>query len=227
MSDEIEINELDLRYEKQRMRSGARERQLLLSIMDVGIKDSLMGVVLPCGLKILLDGFKRLRCAQKIGLQIVPFQSLGEDEATAIINMLRKANQTAMSFFEQATFVEELRSVHGLSVSEIARRLDRSSAWVSVRVQGFSQMGEATRNSIMSGSFPGWSYFYTLLPFTRVNGSKAKSEVDEFVSLTSGKGLSTREIEMLASGFFRGGDEMKKQLRSGDLAWVLEASPLT
>ncbi len=83
-------------------------------------------------------------------------------------------------------------------------------------------MGEATRNSIMSGSFPGWSYFYTLLPFTRVNGSNAKSEVDEFVSLTSGKGLSTREIEMLASGFFRGGDEMKKQLRSGDLAWVLE-----
>ena len=83
-----------------------------------------------------------------MGLQIVPFQSLGDDEATAIINMLRKANQTAMSFIEQATFVEELRSTHGLSVSEIARRLERSSAWVSVRVQSFSQMNETTRDAI-------------------------------------------------------------------------------
>ncbi len=222
MSDEIEINELDLRYEKQRMRSPPRERQLLLSIMEVGIKDALMGVVQPCGLKILLDGFKRLRCARKIGLQIVPFQSLGADEATAIINMLRRANKTAMSFIEQAAFVEELRSVHGLSVSEIARRLERSSAWVSVRVQSFSQMGEATKTSILSGSFPAYSYLYTLLPFRRLNGSDAKSKVDEFVNLTAGKGLGTRDIEMLATGFFRGGEEMRNQLRSGDLAWVLE-----
>ncbi len=222
LSGEVEINELDLRYEKQRMRSGARERQLLLSIMDVGIKDALSGVVEPNGLKILLDGFKRLRCARKIGLQIVPFQSLGEDEATAIINMLRKANQTAMSFIEQATFVEELRSVHGLSVSEIARRLERSSAWVSVRVQSFSQMGEATKNSIMSGAFHAYSYLYTLLPFRRLKESGAKADVEEFVSLTSGKGLGTREIEMLASGFFHSGDEMRKQMRSGDLEWALD-----
>lgn len=223
MSDGIEISELDLRYEKQRMRSKARERQLLLSIMDVGIKDALSGVIEPNGKKILLDGFKRLRCAQKIGLQIVPFQSLGDDEASAIINMLRKANQTAMSFIEQATFVDELRSVHGLSVGEIARRLERSSAWVSVRVQSFSQMSEATKNAIMSGSFPAYSYLYTLLPFRRLKESGARAEVDEFVSLTTGKGLGTREIEMLASGFFRGGEEMKKQFRSGDLGWALES----
>ena len=158
-----------------------------------------------------------------MGLQIVPFQSLGDDEATAIINMLRKANQTAMSFIEQATFVEELRSTHGLSVSEIARRLERSSAWVSVRVQSFSQMNETTRDAIMAGKFPAYSYLYTLLPFRRLNESGAKSEIDEFVSLTAGKGLGTRDIEMLASGFFRGGDEMKKQLRSGDLSWALES----
>jgi len=205
------------------MRSAARERQLLLSIMDVGIKDALSGVVVQLsGTKILLDGFKRLRCARKIGLQIIPFQSLGDDEASAIINMLRNANQAAMSFIEQATFVEELRSVHGLSVSEIARRLERSSAWVSVRIAGLSQMGEASRNAVMSGTFPAYSYLYTLLPFRRLNGCASKSEVDEFVSLTAGKGLGTREIEMLSSAFFRGGDEMRAQLRSGDLGWCLE-----
>ncbi len=90
-------------------------------------------------------------------------------------------------------------------------------------MQSFSQMSETTKNAIMSGSFPAYSYLYTLLPFRRLKESGAKSEVDEFVSLTAGKGLGTREIEMLASGFFRGGIEMKKQLRSGDLAWALES----
>lgn len=202
------------------MQSKARERQLLLSIMEIGIRDALLGVNAPDGTKILLDGFKRLRSARKLGLQIVPFQSLGEDEATAIINMLRKANQAAMSFIEQATFVEELRSVHGLSVGEIAKRLERSSAWVSVRVQSFSQMGEETKSAIMSGKFPAYSYLYTLLPFRRLK--EGRTEVDEFVSLTAGKGLGTREIELLASGFFRGSEEMRKQLRSGDLRWVLD-----
>lgn len=204
------------------MRSVGRERQLLLSIMDNGITDALSGVNLPSGEKILLDGFKRLRCARQLNLQIVPFTSLADDEATAIIAMLRAATQSAMSFIEQAIFVEELRSTHGLSVSEIAKQLQRSSAWVSVRIGSFSQMSESSRNAVMSGTFPAYSYFYTLLPFRRINGVASKSDVDEFVNLTAGKGLGTREIEMLASGFFRGGDEMRSQLRSGDLGWALD-----
>jgi hypothetical protein len=219
---EVEIYEVDLRYEKQRMRSASRERQLLLSIMEIGITDALTGVQLPSGEKILLDGFKRFRCAQQLKLQIVPFTSLADDEATAIIAMLRTANQSAMSFIEQAMFVEELRSAHGLSVAEIARRLQKSSAWVSVRLQGFSQMGEATKDAVMSGTFPAYSYLYTLLPFRRLNGGASRSDIDEFVSLTAGKGLGTREVEMLANAFFRGGDEIRKQLRSGDLGWCLQ-----
>jgi hypothetical protein len=222
LSVEIEINELDLRYEKQRMRSVPRERQLLLSIMEIGITDTLSGIHLPGGEKILLDGFKRLRCAKQLNLQIIPFTSLADDEASAIIAMLRTANQSAMSFIEQAMFVKELKSVYGLSVSEIAKRLQRSSAWVCVRLAGCSQMGETTKAAIMSGTFPAYSYFYTLLPFRRINGGASKQEVDEFVSLTSGKGLATREVEMLASAFFRGGGEMRAQLRSGDLSWCLE-----
>lgn len=204
------------------MRSASRERQLLLSIMEIGIRDVLTGVQLPGGEKILLDGFKRFRCAQQLNLQIVPFLSLADDEATAIITMLRVANQSAMSFIEQAMFVEELRSAHGLSVGEIARKLQKSSAWVSVRLQGLSQMGDATKSAVMSGTFPAYSYFYTLLPFRRLNGGASKSDIDEFVNLTAGKGLATREVEMLANSFFRGGNEMRQQIRGGDLGWCLE-----
>lgn len=222
MSIEIEINELDLRYEKNRMRSPPRERQLLVSIMEVGVTEALRGVLLASGEKILLDGFKRVRCARKIGVERIPFEVLGSDEAEAIITLLKAANRTAISFLEQAMFVEELSKTQGLSVAEIARRLQKSQAWVNVRLRTFSEMSEATRASILSGAFPLYSYLYTLHPFRRLNGVASKSEVDEFVKVASGKALSARDIERLAVAFFRGGDEMRDQMRKGDIGWCLD-----
>lgn len=204
------------------MKSPARERQLLSSIIEIGITDPLSGVQNALGESILLDGFKRLRCARKIGLQTIPFLSLGDDEATGIINVLREANRSAMSLIEQAMFVEELHKTFGLSVADIAARLQRSKAWVSVRRQTLSEMSESTKAAILSGSFPLYSYLYTLHPFRRLKGSASKNDIDEFVSLVSGKALSTREIERLAVAFFRGGDKMRAQLKNGDLGWCLE-----
>jgi len=43
MPIDVEITSLDLGFEKSRMRSPFRERQLLLSVMEVGITDPLKG----------------------------------------------------------------------------------------------------------------------------------------------------------------------------------------
>jgi hypothetical protein len=37
----------------------------------------------------------------------------------------------------------------------------------------------------------------------------------------AGKGLSTRQIEKLAYGYFRGGDAFRAQIEGGDLQWTL------
>lgn len=220
-STEVEVMELDLRYEDQRMRSASTERRLLLSIMDEGIRDPLLGACLAAGERVLLDGFKRLRCARKLGLKRVPFLCIGEDEATAIIKVLRLSQARALSLLEQAVFVEALKSLHGLSVSEIAKRLERSKAWVSVRLSTLAQMGEKTKSMVLSGSFPLYSYLYTLHPFRRLNNSENRPLIEEFVGLCSGKSLTTRDIEHLAQGFFRGSPEMREQIQKGDLAWCL------
>jgi hypothetical protein len=38
-------------------------------------------------------------------MSTVPYVSLGEDEAGAILNLLRVSNQTALSLLEQARFI--------------------------------------------------------------------------------------------------------------------------
>src|SRR5579871_4304477 len=76
MSDNVELASLDLRYESFRLKQPALEERLLSSILQRGIEEPLEGVDLPTGppalppTRILLNGFKRHRCARKLRLLI-------------------------------------------------------------------------------------------------------------------------------------------------------------
>jgi len=77
------------------------------------------------------------------------------------------------------------------------------------------------RKKIFKGHFPVRSYMYTLRHFTRVKGRHSKKEIESFIGCVSGKGLSTREIELLAQGYFKGGEMLKAQIQHGNLDWTL------
>jgi hypothetical protein len=167
-----------------------------------------------------LDGFNRLRCAERLKIAAVPFLSLGPDEGVAILNLLKVSNAKGLSLLEQALWVDELKRVHGLNIAEIGKHLERSGAWVCVRLNVLSEMTETVSREIFSGRFPSYCFLYTLRHFRRLNGV-TKSEMDEFVVAVSGKGLSVRDIDWLARLYFRGGDKLRDQIRSGDLEWSL------
>ena len=67
MATEVELASLDLRYESFRLKAPAVEERLLGSIAQRGIEEPLEGVeVQERG--VLLNGFKRYRCARKLRL---------------------------------------------------------------------------------------------------------------------------------------------------------------
>ena len=219
MVEQVEITSFDLRYQGCRMRCPGTEKALLLSILEKGIRDPLCGIDTEPS-RILLDGFKRYRCAKKLGLSIVPYRSLGADEVSGIIELIRMSNATSLGILEQAKLIDELKSVHHMSVSEIARLVDKSKGWVGMRVGIIGQMSPVVMGKIFDGKFPVYAYMYTLRPFIRMNGVN-KKEIDEFVGSVAGKKLSIRDIEILAHGYFKGGDELRKQIKSGDIIWAL------
>lgn len=214
----VEVAQLDLRYEGCRLKSPAAEVRLLSAIAAGGIQEPLQGVEVS-GARILLNGFKRLRCAQKLHLETVPFVALAADEAAGIVCLLRAANEHALSLLEQARFLDELQGNSGLSVGQIAQQVGRSAAWVSLRLGVLAQLSPVVRSALFDGAFPVYSYLYTLRPFRRLNGAAA---VDEFVSALRGKKLSARQIEQLAHGFFRGPESWREQIRQGHLALPLK-----
>jgi hypothetical protein len=221
MRTEIEISRIDRKHEGHRMRCASREKQLLASVLERGIEEPLSGILEESGQAILLDGFKRLRCAEKLGLGAIPFVSFGPEESEGILALIRSAASRTLTLLEQAAFVEDLHKSHGLTVEQIARKLERSKAWVIVRLRTRSEMSEATSEALMSGKFPTSSYFYTLHPVRRLSEGSTRKEIDEFVGLTAGKGLSTRDIELVAEAYFKGGDAMRGQIKSGDLGWTI------
>jgi hypothetical protein len=214
----VELAQLDLRYEGCRLPSPAAEGRLLASMAHSGIQVPLQGVELA-STRILLNGFKRLRCARKLHLHTGPFVSLAADEASGIVCLLRGAQDHALSLLEQARFLDELKAGRGLSVAEIAQLLSRSKAWVSLRLGVLAELSSAVRAALFDGSFPVYSYLYTLRPFRRLNGAVA---IDEFVTALRGKKLSARQIEQLAHGFFRGPASFREEIRKGHLALPLQ-----
>lgn len=219
MVEQVEITSLDKRYEGHRIRSAGAEQSLLLSISAHGIREPLQGVG-SCGERILLDGFKRLRCARKLHIGVVPYLSLAADEAVGIIELIRISNAKSLSILEQARLIDALMKVHQMSNAEIAKMLERSKAWVSVRTGILSQMSHSVMHKVFKGQFPVYSFMYTLRQFMRINNVK-KAEADEFVNAVAGRHLSTRDIDLLANAYFKGPEEFREQIKKGNISWGL------
>lgn len=220
MARELEISSLDVRYENYRMRNPGQEARLLASIQERGIEEPLEGVD-SGGRSLLLNGFKRYRCARRLGLGKVPYVSLGEDETQGILDLLRISNQKALSILEQARFIVELKQSHHLTVAEIGQELSRSKGWVSMRLGLMSEMSERVREKLFSGAFPVYSYMYTVRRFMRMNRAGTE-EIEAFIAGVSGKKLSVREIEYLAHGYFRGPESLRREIAEGKVALPLE-----
>jgi hypothetical protein len=190
------------------------------SIAQRGIEEPLEGVETKES-NVLLNGFKRFRCARKLRLATVPYSSLGPDEAVGILNLLRTANNRALGILEQAAFIAELKNTRQMSVAQIALELSRSKSWVSMRLGLMAEMSAPVRRQLFAGAFPVYSYMYALRQFMRMNGVKP-AQIEEFVLAVSGKGLSVREVEQLAHGCFRGPESFRREILKGNLALPLE-----
>ena len=220
MSETVERSSLDLRYEGCRLRNEAAEARLLASISERGIAEPLGGVDTPQG-RVLLDGFRRNRCAAKLGIECVPFISWAADETLGIACLLGARRQRSLSILEQARFVDELLSTHQMTMADVAEMLSRSKAWVSARHHLLSEMSPAVQQILFRGRFPVYSYMVTLRPFMRMNAVGPR-EIERFVQALAGAKLSVREIELLAHGYFRGPSALREAIDRGRWKWTLD-----
>jgi len=218
--ENIEITQIDRRYENLRIKDKKLEQNILSSIMECGLRDPI------CCVKtnqdyILLDGYKRLRSLTKLKISTVKISLISQDLSDGIFRLIRQSRSNNLKILEEAGFIEELKKISNFTVRDIAKLTGRSPAWVSLRQGLLSRISEYAKAEIFAGRFPIRSYLYDLKMFTRVNKTSLK-EIDDFIRSVSGKGLSARTIAKLAELYFNGSDEIKLQLQKGDLEYTLK-----
>jgi hypothetical protein len=241
----IELTTLDLRFQDYRMRDDAREARLRASIAERGIEEPLQGIDLveddedsdaavvqrALGTEsqatskkirhVLLNGFQRYRCAKKLGIHEVPYVALAHDEAAGIIHLLRVAKQQKLGILEEAKFIDELMTIHGQNLLDVAQALSRSKGWVSMRRGLLKEMTPAVQAILFRGTFPVYAYLYSLRPFMRMNGVSAK-QAERFIQKTAGHQLSVRDVGWLAEAYFRGPASLRQAIDNGQVSWSLE-----
>lgn len=217
----LEISQIDTRYERLRLRNAKQEQALFYSILKKGIQDPLYVIkVLEDNKFLLLDGHKRRRIAEELGISTLPVTILETGVVPGIIKFIKFSNDKGLSQIEQACLVDELHNQQSMSITDIAEHLERSPSWVRMRLGILEQMDDSVRERIMSGNFPFRNYMYSLHKRTRVR-NVSKRSIAQFVEKTAGKGLSTRDIDMLSKGYFSGNKNIKEQINQGKLDWTL------
>lgn len=208
---DLELHQLDRRYEALRATSRERDDRVLASLARDGQQLPVVviaGTGADAGRYVLLDGHKRIRGLHKLGRDLVRATcwDLPEEEALLLGRLMRSAE--GESVIEQAWLVRELAERFGLSLEELARRFGRSPSWVSRRLGLVATLPDAIQQLVRAGKLGPHAAMKHLLPLARANRKGAIALAQAIAPLRP----STRQTAFLCAAFARGNDESRAQL---------------
>jgi ParB family transcriptional regulator, chromosome partitioning protein len=195
---ELELHQLELRYEALRKRAPAAERQLLGSLAELGQQLPIV-VVSEAARFVLIDGYKRVRALKRLARDTVRATGwqMPEVEALLLERRMRCASEDA---FDQAWLLAELRTRFGLSLEELARRFEHHKSWVSRRLALVQILPATIQDSVRSGTLAAHAAMKYLVPLARANAQAATRLAEAIAPLKP----TSREVGALYAGWQSG-----------------------
>ncbi len=202
MAVDLELHQLELRYEELRTRHPARERR-----PEVGQQVPVVVVAsAQAGRYVLVDGYARARALRRLGQDLVHaiVWELGEPEALVLERTLRAGDVD--SPLEQGWFLRELIARFGLTAEELARRFDRSPSWVSVRLGLVRDLPEEIQALVRQGAIGAHGAMKYLVPFARANRDDCVKLARAIAPLQ----LTSRRLGELYAAYQAGAEETRE-----------------
>jgi ParB/RepB/Spo0J family partition protein len=196
---ELELHQLELRYERLRKRAPVAERALLGALAEHGQRLPIV-VIEAQGRYIVIDGYKRLRALKRLSRDTVIATDwrLTELDALLLERRLRASGEDAL---DQAWLLAELRERFGLSMQELAERFERSKSWVSRRLGLIEALPQVIQDQVRAGALACHAAMKYLLPLARANAQAATQLGAAIAPLK----LSSRQVGSLYTGWQAGG----------------------
>ena len=196
---DLEFHQLELRYERLRVRQPARERRLLASLADAGQQMPIV-VVIGGSAYVVVDGHKRVRCLRRLHRDTVAAVVWEMPEAEALIFRQLLRTDASDSAFEQGWLLRTLHEEHGLALDALARRFDRSVSWISRRVSLVRTLPAVVQDHVHDGRLVAHAAMKYFVPLARANAADCVRLVDAIVPHR----LSTRQIGRLYQAYVTG-----------------------
>lgn len=215
---ELDLHQLELRYEGLRRRSARKERAVLASLSEIGQQAPVVVLEVEERRVVLLDGYKRVRALKRLGRDTVLATrwELPEPEALLLERLMRTAE--AESPLEQGWLLKELSERFGLSATELARRFDKSISWVSRRQALVSQLPESIQEQVRQGRLVAHAAMKHLVPLARAH----RREAERLAQAFGARQFSSREIGALCTAW-RAGSPATRELILSSPEVVLRA----
>lgn len=206
---QLELSELDLRYGELRIRDAARERRLVASLLEHGQQTPVL-VVRVDEANVLIDGYVRIAALEKLARDMVEAAVLEVPEAEALVLGHRLDNGRQRSALEEGWLLRELCERHGVVQRELARRLDRSTSWVSRRLALATTLPEAVQEVVRAGKLPVQAATKYLVPLARANAAQC----ERLVAALGDERPSVRQMQRLYVAWKQGDAEQRERLVS-------------
>jgi len=190
----VELHQLDLRYERLRTRKPETERKLVASLAEIGQQVPVV-VVRGEGPErfVLVDGYKRVRALRRLGQDLVAVTCWDLSEAEALVlDRLMRTGEGATAL-EQGWLLHELAVRFALALEDLGRRFARSASWVSRRLALVEELPETIQEHVRRGELPAHAAMKHLVPLARANPEAC----ERLVAAIAGKGLTNRQIGQL------------------------------
>lgn len=201
----VDLHQLDRKYESLKVRSRDEEAKLLASLEKDGQRTPIVVVRCESDARpyVVIDGFKRVRAAKRLGLDQVACSAWDGDEVAGLVQLHHLQRPRPRSGLEDGYLIRTLQEEHGLTLREIGRRLGRTKSWVSRRLGLVRDLPEWLQEYIWNGDLQCYAATKYLLPLARANTGHAKLLATEL----AGMKVTTREVADLYYAWKNAGDE--------------------
>lgn len=195
---ELELHQLELRYERLRKRAPGAERALVGSLAEHGQQLPIV-VVGEDARFIVIDGYKRVRALKRLSRDTVRATDwqLPEIDALLLERRLRLRGEDAL---DQAWLLAELQERFGLSLEQLGQRFERSKSWVSRRLGLIQTLPAVIHDQVRAGALAAHAAMKYLLPLARANAPAAVQLAATIAPLK----LTSRQVGTLYAGWQMG-----------------------
>lgn len=207
---DLELDQLDLRYDALRVRCPARDRRLVASLSEVGQLDPIVVVraAESSDLPIVIDGYRRVRALSRLRRDTVKALHWDLPEVDALL--LRRSLESARgeTALEQAWLLLEIRQRFDLSLEQLAARLDKSPSWVSRRLALVRELPESVQDLIRAGRIVPHAGAKYLVPLARAN----RGQCERLARAIAPGRLSSRQVGEVYAAWRTAAPEAREHL---------------